>query len=114
MTGNTAGHTKRTTTYALFVVGACIGSFIGPFCFITSQAPHYPVGFIVMFISWAGQVATLAWLWAVLYLRNKQKRLERGASEADLWVGGQNGFLDRTDVENKQFIVRLHFFICKY
>lgn len=102
MSSNTAGHTKRITTYAMFVIGGGLGSFIGQFCFIANQAPHYHVGFIVMFVSWVGELATLAGLWVTLYLRNKQKRLAKGAAETDIWVGGQNGFLDLTDLENKE------------
>ena len=105
MNGNTAGHTKRITTNAMFVMGGGLGSFIGPFCFIKDQAPRYRTGFIVMFVAWVCELATLVGLWVVLYFKNRQRRLERGNAKADLWVGGQNGFLDLTDGENKEFVV---------
>ena len=57
--GNTAGHTKRTTTNAMFIIGAGAGSFMSSFFFKTSQEPYYQLGFDSMFAAWAIEVVTL-------------------------------------------------------
>jgi MFS transporter, ACS family, allantoate permease len=64
---NTAGHTKRTTTTALYIIGAGLGSFIGPFFFKAGQEPYYRLGFGMMFIAFALEVVVLVGLFAVLW-----------------------------------------------
>jgi ACS family allantoate permease-like MFS transporter len=50
---NTAGHTKRITTNAMYIIGAGLGSFIGPFFFKTNQEPYYSLGFDFMFVAFS-------------------------------------------------------------
>jgi hypothetical protein len=102
---NTAGHTKRITTNAMYIIGAGLGSFIGPFFFKTNQEPYYPLGFDFMFVAFSLEVLVLVSLFAVLWTRNRRRRIARGNAERDIWLGGQNGFLDQTDLENKGFLV---------
>jgi hypothetical protein len=102
---NTAGHTKRITTNAMFIIGAGIGSFIGPFFFDSRQAPYYTLGFNFMFATFSIEVVVLAALFYVLWRRNKAKKSARGGADADAWAGKQSGFLDETDIENKDFVV---------
>jgi len=102
---NTAGHTKRITTNAMYIIGAGLGSFIGPFFFKPNQEPYYTLGFDFMFVAFALEVFVLIALFVVLWMRNRKKRMARGNAEIDFWLMGQNGFLDQTDVENKEFLV---------
>jgi len=101
---NTAGHTKRITTNAMYIIGAGLGSFIGPFFFKPSQEPYYTLGFDFMFVAFALEVLILVALLAVLWMRNRKNRMARGNSDIDFWLMGQNGFLDQTDIENKEFL----------
>lgn len=99
-TANTAGHTKKITTNAFLLMGYCLGNFIGPFFFLTNQAPTYNLGVGMMFFCIAVQVFCIVAIWGLLIWRNKKRR---GG-----WVGNEvkaqeNGFLDMTDLENEQF-----------
>ena len=51
------------------------------------------------------EVLVLVSLLAVLWSRNRTRSIARGNAERDIWLGGQNGFLDQTDLENKGFLV---------
>ncbi|RDW69887.1 hypothetical protein BP5796_08284 [Coleophoma crateriformis] len=100
---NTAGHTKRITTNAMYIIGAGTGSFMGPFFFKSNQEPYYSLGFDFMFVTFSCEVAVLVGLFAVLWTRNRSRRLARGNIKADVWGASQNGFLDLTDIENEDY-----------
>jgi hypothetical protein len=70
---NTAEHTKRITTNAMYIIGAGLGSFIGPFFFKTNQEPYYPLGFDFMFVAFSLEVLVL-----VSLLRSCGRGIERG------------------------------------
>lgn len=100
---NTSGHTKKITTNAFLLMGYCLGNFVGPFFFLTSQAPTYDLGVGMMFFCIGVQVICICSIWFLLYKRN--------AKRAAGWVGNErlaakNGFMDLTDLENEQFMVR--------
>lgn len=40
---NTAGFTKKSVTLAMMFVGYCVGNFVGPQFFISTEAPGYKV-----------------------------------------------------------------------
>ncbi len=109
---NMAGHTKRTTTNAIFIIGAGAGSFMGPFFFKSNQEPSYSLGFYSCFVAWGIEVLALVGLLVVLWMRNKEKRVVRGGEAVDIWAVGENGFLDMTDIENVYFEVSLK--LCLY
>lgn len=101
-TANTAGHTKKITTNALLLIGYCLGNFIGPFFFLSSQAPTYNLGVGMMFFCVAVQVLSISGIWFLLWHRNSKRK--------NLWVGNEakaheNGFLDLTDLDNPYFKV---------
>ncbi|RDI78123.1 hypothetical protein Vi05172_g11910 [Venturia inaequalis] len=83
-TANTAGHTKKITTNAALLIGYCLGNFIGPFFFITDQAPRYNLGVAMMFFCVGVQVLSIGGIWFLLWKRNR----ERDAGEKD---GVDNG-----------------------
>lgn len=100
-TANTAGHTKKVTVNAFLLIGYCIGNFIGPFFFLTNQAPTYDLGVGMMFFCVGVQVLSICGIGALLWWRNRCR--ERVRVEGDDVRGFENGFKDLTDLQNKQF-----------
>ncbi|KAE9989605.1 hypothetical protein EG327_002482 [Venturia inaequalis] len=106
-TANTAGHTKKITTNAALLIGYCLGNFIGPFFFITDQAPRYNLGVAMMFFCVGVQVLSIGGIWFLLWKRNR----ERDAGEKDgvdngvdnMVEGFEMGLQDMTDLQNKHF-----------
>lgn len=99
---NTSGHTKKITTNAFLLMGYCIGNFIGPFFFISSQAPTYNLGVGMSLFCVGLQIICICALWFLLWRRNQKRRAG--------WVGNERlaaekGFMDLTDLENEQFKV---------
>lgn len=104
-TANTAGHTKKITTNAFLLIGYCLGNFIGPFFFVTSQAPRYNLGVGMMFFCIGIQVIAICSIWALLWKRNAARRKITGGQ--DTVEGYANGFKDVTDKENTFFKVSM-------
>lgn len=100
-TANTAGHTKKITTNAVLLIGYCLGNFIGPFFFITGQAPRYNLGVGMMFFCIGIQVLSISSIWLLLLHRNKSRAAN--LSEREILEGYENGFRDMTDLENIHF-----------
>lgn len=96
-TANIAGHTKKVTCNAMVFLGFCIGNFVSPFFYLTSQAPQYQLGIGSMLFSHFVEIALLALL--ALYLRRENKKREANSDASDL----SNAFLDMTDKENLNF-----------
>ncbi|RAO68528.1 uncharacterized protein BHQ10_004540 [Talaromyces amestolkiae] len=68
ISSNVAGFTKKATVSAMMFVAYCIGNIVGPFLFLSREAPAYKSGFISIIICLA--VATvlvlvlgLTWRW---------------------------------------------------
>lgn len=99
-TANTAGHTKKVTTNALLLIGYCVGNFIGPFFFLSSQAPAYSLGVGMMFFCIAVQVVSILGIWVLLWWRNKLRRPQWTENDPHVY---EMGFMDLTDLENRQF-----------
>jgi len=100
-TANTAGHTKKITTNAFLLIGYCLGNFIGPFFFKTSQSPRYNLGVGMMFFCVGIQVLSICGIWVLLWLRNKSRRATQ--IESDEIEAYEDGFRDLTDFQNKHF-----------
>lgn len=112
-TANTAGHTKKITTNAMLLIGYCLGNFIGPFFFKTSQAPRYTFGVAMMFFCVGVQVVCLVALGVLFWCRNRKRSggvVVDGAApgyrnEVDL-ARVEDMLLDETDLRNTAFKVR--------
>lgn len=116
-TANTAGHTKKVRTNATLLVGMfvpsivdraaltisgyCLGNFIGPFFFLTSQAPRYELGVGMMLFCIGVQVLSICGIWMLLWMRNKR----RGEALRDAVTGFDLGLMDVTDGKNPHFKV---------
>lgn len=105
ITANTAGHTKKATSAAILLIGYCLGNFIGPFFFISSQAPRYELGVGMMLTCIAIQVVCILSTWALLWNRNRRRAAANANKTHDLRDGQTRGLNDETDLENPNFKV---------
>ncbi|KAF4555238.1 MFS-type transporter-like protein 51 [Elsinoe fawcettii] len=78
---NTAGYTKRSIASSGLYVGYCLGNIIGPLVFLTTDAPRYPIGFIVVFIT-SLIAGALALFYRWLCVRTNNSRDAAGVPEA--------------------------------
>ncbi|KAI1169688.1 putative MFS allantoate transporter [Nemania sp. FL0916] len=109
-TANTAGHTKKVVTNAVLFLGYCTGNannftIIGPFFYLTSQAPSYELGIWSMIVSHLIEALIITVLWFLLRRENSRRDQLQAAAE-----GGLEGrdldttaFADMTDRENMNF-----------
>lgn len=104
-TANTAGHTKKITTNAFLLMGYCLGNFIGPFFFVTDQAPTYQLGVGMMFFCIAVQVLSISGIGFLLWRRNAERN--KNASDVPYVAGADDDLMDLTDWENSGFRVSL-------
>lgn len=102
-TANTSGHTKKVTTNAIMLIGYCLGNFIGPFFFLTRQAPRYPLGVGMMLACVVLQICIISGVWLLLVLRNRGRQIAQ--TEEERRVAQDNGFSDVTDKLNPYFRV---------
>jgi hypothetical protein len=103
-TANTAGHTKKVITNACLFLGYCTGNIIGPFFYLTSQTPSYPLGIWSMIVSHLLEVC-LVIIFRIMLSAENRRRDELQASmggrrEEDL---DATAFADMTDRENMNF-----------
>lgn len=100
---NVAGHTKRTTANAIFFVFYAAGNIIGPFLFLTWDAPRY----LTAMRAFAGIFGSCIFftfsVGVIMFLENRR----RSTFDIPDEVGDEDGFTDRTDVENKAFRYKL-------
>ena len=106
-TSNVAGHTKKITVNAIYLIGYCVGNLIGPQTFIASQAPEYRGGQISMVVCYAVSVILIAWLYYNYWSENRRrdKLLAEGALEIPDIENIE--FADLTDKENVKFRYQL-------
>lgn len=106
-TSNVAGHTKKITVNALFLIGYCVGNLIGPQTFIAAQAPQYRGGQIAMVVCYAVSVFLNIWLYYNYWAENKKR--DKMAAEGLLETPHIDNieFADLTDKENVHFRYQL-------
>lgn len=99
---NVAGHTKKVTVNAVFLVGYCVGNLIGPQTFIESQEPDYVGAKIAMVVSVIAMVVFVVALWVSMEIDNRVKdKSNQGAEEVEEIDNKE--FADLTDKENPLF-----------
>ena len=95
VSSNVAGHTKKVTTNAMFLIAYCVGNLIGPQTFI-STAPHgakvaiVVCGFVSLFI--------LIAIYVSYYIENKKRN---SRPPVDMSHIENYEFADLTDKENQ-------------
>lgn len=101
---NTAGHTKKITTNAIFLIGYCVGNLIGPQTFISKQAPSYVGGKISFVICDAFSILFLCLIYFNYYRLNLKKEKEMHLVDLTELEKHENlEFADLTDRENPYF-----------
>jgi MFS transporter, ACS family, allantoate permease len=106
-TSNVAGHTKKITVNALYLIGYCVGNLIGPQTFIASQAPNYTGGQISMVVCYAASIFFILCLYFNYWRENRRrdKMLAEGLIEIPHIENIE--FADLTDKENVKFRYQL-------
>jgi ACS family allantoate permease-like MFS transporter len=97
---NVAGHTKKVTTNAIFLVSYCVGNLVGPQTFIDSQAPDYVGGKISIAVCGVCSFVILIAIFASYIWENK-KRDRLDMSQFEKFDNSE--FADLTDKENPKF-----------
>ncbi|ORY69060.1 MFS transporter [Pseudomassariella vexata] len=102
---NTSGHTKKVVTNAVLFLGYCIGNIIGPFFYLSNQAPHYELGIWSIILSHLLEACIIVTFWIMMSRENRRRDKIQS-----VMVGGLEGrdldataFLDMTDRENLNF-----------
>lgn len=102
---NTSGHTKKVVTNAVLFLGYCTGNIIGPFFYLTSQAPTYELGIWSIIVSHLIEVLIIVLFWVLL--RRENIRRDKIQSAADGGLESRDldatAFADLTDRENLNF-----------
>jgi hypothetical protein len=104
-TANTAGHTKKVFSNACLFLGYCVGNIIGPFFYLSSQAPEYPLGIWSMIVSHLIEAVIIILLRFLLARENARRDKLQGLQEGGLEGRdlGLTAFSDMTDRENLNF-----------
>lgn len=104
ISSNVAGHTKKTTVNAIFLIGYCVGNLIGPQTFIAKEAPDYKTAEICMVVFMIVALLCLLGLWYSYWIDNKRKdaEMESEATLKFLEIESPE-FADYTDKENPLF-----------
>ncbi|KAF3994086.1 hypothetical protein FT663_00106 [Candidozyma haemuli var. vulneris] len=99
---NVAGHTKKLTVNAIFLIGYCVGNLVGPQTFRAEQAPDYIGAKLAMVICSAVTSVFLVWVWIIMARENK-KRDANADSDNEFDKIENHEFADLTDKENPSF-----------
>ncbi|CAM9010759.1 unnamed protein product [Wickerhamomyces anomalus] len=98
-----AGHTKKLTVSAAFLVSYCVGNVIGPQTFRAKDAPLYQPARVTMAACLVVATVDLFLLLLVNIYENK-KRDKKFKKDPNYYIAPENSeFLDLTDFENKNF-----------
>lgn len=100
---NVAGHTKKITCNAIFLIGYCVGNLIGPQTFIDSQAPGYTGGKISFVVCNCTSTLLLAAIYYSFWRRNKKKERDMDRVDENIQELENIEFADLTDKENPYF-----------
>ncbi|CAF9919872.1 hypothetical protein IMSHALPRED_004745 [Imshaugia aleurites] len=102
---NVAGHTKKTTVAALFLIAYCAGNIIGPQIFNARESPRFRSAEITILVCWTVCVLDLGFIRWYYQKQNHKKLAVRAAAE---YVKVENSqWLDLTDRENPELIYTL-------
>lgn len=105
---NTAGHTKKVCTNAIFLIGYCVGNLIGPQTFIEAQAPNYAGGKISIVVCYCAAIVLLSMIYLnYMASNNKRERMKNELAEGFDSKIDNVEFADLTDKENPNFRYRL-------
>lgn len=121
---NTAGHTKKSSTTAMTIMGSYTGGIVGPLLFEPKDGPYYHSGILACIICYSGAAAIVILTAAYLFHLNKKNEVRRVKAGKDAMIIdysmtspdhveekdgqrhtiGRNAFEDLTDLQNDEFI----------
>lgn len=94
-----AGHTKKVTVSAMYLIAYCVGNLIGPQTFIASQAPGYQGAKVAIVVCIVVCLFTLI----VIYFSFRRENKRRDSlPKVDLHIDNHE-FADLTDRQNPHF-----------
>lgn len=98
---NTAGHTKKITTTAIFFIGYCVGNLIGPQTF---KEPPYTGGKIAIVVCDAATLALILGIYFEYWNSNRKNDAKMQTMDLSEFNAIENSeFADLTDRENPTF-----------
>ncbi|KAF2102460.1 MFS transporter [Rhizodiscina lignyota] len=100
---NIAGHTKRTTVNGVEFCFYAAGAIIGPFLFLPQEAPRYITAIKTLCGIYGAAIFFTAIIGVLMVMENRRRSGLELAEE----VADEQGFTDRTDLENKGFTYKL-------
>lgn len=102
---NTAGHTKKITTNAIYLIGYCVGNLVGPQTFVAKQAPSYTGGKISIVVCDCISLVIICLNYFVYWNRNRIRNKDITVDKAETSVACIENyqFADMTDKENPYF-----------
>ncbi|CAK7896337.1 allantoate permease [[Candida] anglica] len=100
---NVAGHTKKVTTNAIYLIGYCVGNLIGPQTFRQNEAPVYQGAKTAIVVCQIIALTALGAIWYAYIWENKKKEK---ANPDDFPTFDNQEFADLTDTENINFRYR--------
>lgn len=102
ISGNVGGTTKKLLASAAIFLGVSTGNIVGPYSFLSSEAPIYRTGIIVCMASRSAEIVVILALRAcfVLANRDRDQKFEAGDQRYDPDV---QVFEDVTDKKNLHF-----------
>ncbi|ODV76719.1 allantoate permease [Suhomyces tanzawaensis NRRL Y-17324] len=99
---NVAGHTKKTTVSAIFLIGYCVGNLVGPQTFIDLEAPQYTTAKVCMLTF--SLVSLVCLVLILLYYTYENKRRDNAEADNAEFMNIENiEFADLTDKQNPFF-----------
>lgn len=98
ISSNTAGHTKKVVSNAIFLIGYCVGNMIGPQTFKAEEAPTYTTAKVTMVVCAVIQVLTLVSLLVYYVIENKRRNRRNETLDIE-----DSEFADLTDKQNPEF-----------
>lgn len=95
-----AGHTKKITVNAIFLIGYCVGNLIGPQTFIDKQAPTYSGAKVGIVVCGSFELGCLIAVYISFYLDNKRRD---ALPPVDMSHIENYEFADLSDKQNPNF-----------
>ena len=106
---NTTGRTKKTLVMGAIYAGYGFGNLIGPFAFLTNEAPKYTTGFTLLMVCWACNIIAALALRIYFIHENRRRdlrwseKLANGAVYPTEMELRAMSLQDLTDFENEHF-----------
>ncbi|EMG50376.1 Allantoate permease, putative, partial [Candida maltosa Xu316] len=100
VSSNVAGHTKKVTVNAMYLIAYCVGNLVGPQTFISTQAPSYTGAKIAIVVCGCVSLVTLI---AIYFSYRTENNRRSSKPEVDMSHIENYEFADLTDKENPNF-----------